>query len=600
MPHLTASSSTSTVRPPNGYGNGNRHGHGYGPAIGGLSRTASLAPSASSSPALSLTPSTSKAHGVRAHLAEILPIPRHALFAVRLTIHQLWNVPLVAGEFSVKWKFQHVHKVRIVRHENGSNGTNGNRANGKSAAATATNGNGSAGSMNGVNGSGNDAGKGKGKEKAVTKHEHDADHDSLTPSMLSIPSTSEGSSSSSSLSPRANSIDLTEKGDTYGRHNENGSAGAPATTDEFLQEARGRTPYVELREHNVKWGQPVNIVVQMGVHRDTMDLQPSELKLVVEQLSIPGDPDAPQNPRLGAVYLNLAEYVDKGSVTRRYLLRQSKTNATLQLTIELAHVGGETTYKAPPLQKGEVMAGVATLLEKNPYDSISRHGYNRTTLQPSLRGHRHATDNGSRSGFPQSRSPLPELGSAGLRTTDNIIEAIFNPVPTSSPAPSPFTYYVPPKPRPPALSTRHVAARTDSPTSAVSGDGDADADTSSSLHGGRPPSLAPSAHSERSLATSASHSSTGTGDIPRQKWWQRFGGTRSQSSPHPRSPSPGFAPGSLPSTTSSVRSSSNTYERAEDRTQFGMDDYPAPQIVVRSPTSKSPPSISSESWSHHS
>lgn len=54
---------------------------------------------------------------------------------------------------------------------------------------------------------------------------------------------------------------------------------------------------------------------------------------VFPQLVIPGDPDAPRNPRFGVLNLNLAEYVDEGPVTRRYLLRQSKTNATLQVSI---------------------------------------------------------------------------------------------------------------------------------------------------------------------------------------------------------------------------------------------------------------------------
>ena len=50
------------------------------------------------------------------------------------------------------------------------------------------------------------------------------------------------------------------------------------------------------------------------------------------QRVIPDDPDGnPSNPRSGAVYLNLAEYVGQGSVERRYLLRESKTNATLKV-----------------------------------------------------------------------------------------------------------------------------------------------------------------------------------------------------------------------------------------------------------------------------
>lgn len=49
------------------------------------------------------------------------------------------------------------------------------------------------------------------------------------------------------------------------------------------------------------------------------------------QRVIHGDPDAPRNPRVGSIYLNLAQYVSAGIVTRRYLLRQSKTNATLKV-----------------------------------------------------------------------------------------------------------------------------------------------------------------------------------------------------------------------------------------------------------------------------
>src|ERR1700710_1262309 len=50
----------------------------------------------------------SKGHatGFRAQLAHLLP--RHAVFLLRLTIHQLSSVPLVHGEFGVRWKFKGV------------------------------------------------------------------------------------------------------------------------------------------------------------------------------------------------------------------------------------------------------------------------------------------------------------------------------------------------------------------------------------------------------------------------------------------------------------------------------------------------------------
>jgi hypothetical protein len=51
-------------------------------------------------------------------------------------------------------------------------------------------------------------------------------------------------------------------------------------------------------------------------------------------------------PTLGVVRINLAEYVGKGPVTRRYLLRESKTNATLKLTIDVKWLSGEQDYVA--------------------------------------------------------------------------------------------------------------------------------------------------------------------------------------------------------------------------------------------------------------
>jgi hypothetical protein len=99
----------------------------------------------------------------------------------------------------------------------------------------------------------------------------------------------------------------------------------------------------------VVWEHTLDLMVQMGIGRETNELGGCEAKFVVMQVRfsfwlflptfaeyvsqrvIPGDPDAPRNPRLGAVSLNLAQYVDAGVVTRLYLLRQSKTNATLKV-----------------------------------------------------------------------------------------------------------------------------------------------------------------------------------------------------------------------------------------------------------------------------
>ena len=92
------------------------------------------------------------------------------------------------------------------------------------------------------------------------------------------------------------------------------------------------TEWAELKNYTVKWGHKVDVLVQMDVHRESGDLLPCELKLVVMQRVVHGDPNAPHHPRLGAVYLNLAEYAAVGPVTRRYLLKESKTNAKLKVS----------------------------------------------------------------------------------------------------------------------------------------------------------------------------------------------------------------------------------------------------------------------------
>lgn len=52
------------------------------------------------------TNGTVHSSGFRAQLAHLLP--RHAIFLLRLTIHQLSSVPFVNGEFEVRWKFKGV------------------------------------------------------------------------------------------------------------------------------------------------------------------------------------------------------------------------------------------------------------------------------------------------------------------------------------------------------------------------------------------------------------------------------------------------------------------------------------------------------------
>ena len=199
-------------------------------------------------------------------------------------------------------------------------------------------------------------------------------------------------------------------------------------------------------------GQTVTVPVSMAISKETNELQACDVKLVVEQVGshlwyIPAflylmwfqlieadDKYAPQNPRLGDLTLNLAEYVGEGAVSRRYLLRHCKTNATLQLTIALTQISGETQYRSPPLQKSEVHAGVAKLLQRDAHISVNSPASYSPPLPGSGTG-LNGNSNGDGNTTTRVRSAsfrsdadeaFPELiGGSGQRTADNIIEAIF-------------------------------------------------------------------------------------------------------------------------------------------------------------------------------
>ncbi|KAJ2915756.1 hypothetical protein MD484_g4700, partial [Candolleomyces efflorescens] len=186
-----------------------------------------------------------------------------------------------------------------------------------------------------------------------------------------------------------------------------------------LSAARGLTPYLPLKDHKITFNFPLEAIVKMDVTRGSgnaaesiqhqhfeaydgvgglnpndphshsnasvssmaaagsllqqqqlnapkPNIHPSPLKLVVMQRVIPDDPsNSPQNPRLGEVVLNLAEYVGKGKVERRFLLKESRVNAMLKLSIEVTYASGYTGYVAPPMPKAEILGDIQGLLTMN-------------------------------------------------------------------------------------------------------------------------------------------------------------------------------------------------------------------------------------------
>ncbi|KAJ7674185.1 N-terminal C2 in EEIG1 and EHBP1 proteins-domain-containing protein [Mycena rosella] len=310
-----------------------------------------------------IAPAVPAPTGLRAQLHHLLP--RHALFHVRITIHQLASVPLVSGEFGVRWKFKNTHKV-------------------------------------------------KGKDKAK-QPDHDGDGDSF------------GSADTSTEEAQ------TSGAQSHRRTGSSSSISAPGDAQASTS-ARGQTPWVPLRDHSVSWEQPLSAVVQMSIDRDTHRLLPHPFKLTVLQRVIAHDPDAPNNPRFGLVELDLAEYADsvplvagsKGVVTRRYLLRESKTNATMRLSIRVEPVGTPPPFTAPSLPNGEILAGVATLLSahadvyRTRPRALDLYAPVENRLQPTR-------PNNSNVARPFDVRALPRA--YGPRPTETLIDALFNPSP---------------------------------------------------------------------------------------------------------------------------------------------------------------------------
>lgn len=476
-----------------------------------MNKSSILSESSSSS---SLAPGSN--HGLRTQLGHILP--KHSLFHVYLHIDQLSNVPLVTGEFGARWKFRNVQSGAglLSKMKNRSS------------------------SSSSMQGGKKHKWKGKGRMESTPE---------VAVERASTPRASYEDRAEDSQHTQA---DTAPDAPLYGQYLTTSPPATPVpppaeltssktTVSEKGAEARGMTDWAQLKNYTVRWDHRVDVLVQMDVHRETGDLLPCELKLVVMQRVVQGDPNAPHHPRLGAIYLNLAEYAAVGPVTRRYLLRESKTNATLkvsperdisearltdgQLTIDVQHVGGEKNFTPPPLRKGEIMASVTGLLSNNDLyntklarnldmytrpddDEAWEDNFERTPVQTYWNADGHVD-------FDRL------VASDGLRTTENLIDAIFNPVLSTSPRQSPFTIYDPEK-----------AQETDRQVFAVE---------RQSTHSSTESCTDASSHSSSAYTAGSDRSSNNQPERDLQKhWWQRMRGSRpsTPSDKHPPSRSP--------------------------------------------------------------
>ncbi|KAF8152917.1 hypothetical protein B0H34DRAFT_800193 [Crassisporium funariophilum] len=459
--------------------------------------------------------------GIRAQIGHLLP--RHANFRARVQIHQIQSVPLVSGEFGVRWKFKSVEKAapgpkqglldRVkakarIHHHHHEKGK-GREEDGEAFAGSerfqevlspkAPSDHGHVTSPNAptivarhkAGGGRSTSGTSTDHSSSMSSIKHDTSVDSSVSSYSSLAGHSQHLSvdwanSSSSTNPSTISSTVFNSSSANASHvtmvptpDSHISDLSPSLLAVSSTPARGMTPFIKLKEHSVTWNQTLDTVLKFDIDRENSQVFPNPLKLVVMQRVIPDDPSgSPQNPRLGALYLNLSEYIGQGSVTRKYLLKESKTNATLKLTIDVEYVSGETHYIPPPLAKGEILNGIAGFLESDlvrkrpraldlygPYQNqeeleIDLLGAARSARPKTAKSARIPSEGIStaESSSEDERPSLEEMTedvdvafdvqrlplAYGTKTTETLIEALFNPVKIAEKRnESPFTVYEP-------------------------------------------------------------------------------------------------------------------------------------------------------------
>jgi hypothetical protein len=237
-------------------------------------------------------------HPIRNHLRALLPGFRSTSFHAQIIIHELVNVPLVSGAFAIQWHFHHAQPVHPSHPQ--------------------------------------------------LKKQSGKDEESFVDDSSEQDSLGDKTSSSNDSAPMRHSAAA-----PYAQYLSPDPAHRPSSSDEmidvpetFLSSTKGRTEFTPLHNHTATFNQRVDVNLQLNVDRETLDLDPCQLKFKVLQ-DIPSiDGKDRDKEALGIVYINLAEYARQGSVTRRHLLRRSKVNAFLKVTIELTQIAGQTNYIA--------------------------------------------------------------------------------------------------------------------------------------------------------------------------------------------------------------------------------------------------------------
>ncbi|CAB5385846.1 respiratory complex assembly protein Rmp1 [Rhizophagus irregularis DAOM 181602=DAOM 197198] len=125
------------------------------------------------------------------------------------------------------------------------------------------------------------------------------------------------------------------------------------------KKTNGITERALIKYHSIVWRYKLHNSVQIVIGKDGV-LVPCELSIKVKQ-ELNGGKEV---NNIGKLLLNLSEYVGLNSMTRRYLLQDSKINSTLKLTINMKQTSENIAFKVPPLKKTQMFGGIAGIISE--------------------------------------------------------------------------------------------------------------------------------------------------------------------------------------------------------------------------------------------
>ncbi|KAI9774381.1 MAG: hypothetical protein M1840_004275 [Geoglossum simile] len=134
---------------------------------------------------------------------------------------------------------------------------------------------------------------------------------------------------------------------------------------------RGRTPKSAIKDHKVVWDYERTFQARLTIDKNNM-LQGPDIQFEVIQEYYSGARG--ERITLGTLKLDLAEYVEgadgegEEGISRRFLMRDSKINSTLKISISMRQLDGDRAFIPPPLRTAPVFGGIAGIAAVEPGD----------------------------------------------------------------------------------------------------------------------------------------------------------------------------------------------------------------------------------------